>query len=164
MHSNQAKNSVLEAILAFDITYWARKGNWCMSAIIYLAGPIMSVDRAAADCWRKEAEWELNKLGYSALTPLHRVGLPAKQIVDEDIKDIRLATAVIAYMPLTIVSVGTPMEVFYAHCILGKPVLVWGHERSKTSPWIAVNSDGIFETLADLIEYIRQNPKCVGKV
>lgn len=102
----------------------------------YLAGPIRKVPLDVAIEWREKATQDLAKLGFASLSPMHRSNLMPTHIVEQDLRDIQLATAVLAYVPEDIVTLGTPMEIFYANYVLHKPVIVFGTNEDVLSPWI----------------------------
>jgi nucleoside 2-deoxyribosyltransferase len=102
---------------------------------LYLAGPING--RTDAECidWRKEAArlW-----GGPVLDPMRRdyrgkESLSVSQIVKGDLEDIRKSDAVLVMFDRP--SVGTSMEVMYAHMI-GVLVVAVDVSDKPLSPWL----------------------------
>ena len=82
----------------------------------------------------------------------HLSELEAERLVEADLEEIRSSDAVLAncWKP----SWGTPMEVFYAHRVLGLPVVVIAPDR--VSPWLKVNSRQVTGTVAEAVTYLEQ--------
>lgn len=101
--------------------------------MIYLAGPINRVTLEDAKGWREAAKVMLRKAGVTVLDPLSVEFGRGVNVVQWDMRAIRSADAVLAYVPDGIQAVGTSMEIFYA-ASLGVPVYVWG--AASPSPWV----------------------------
>lgn len=123
----------------------------------YLAGPIRKVSEEWATVWREKAIHDLAKIGFDSLSPMHRTNLSSVQIVEQDLRDIQLATAVLAYVPEDIVTIGTPMEIFYANYVLNKPVIVFGVNVETLSPWIKEHCISWNYQYEEAIDFIRKS-------
>lgn len=121
----------------------------------YLCGAINGCTDAEAKDWRQRMLAHFP----SAINPMNRdyrgqEQASYREIVDLDKLDVRHSTLVVANYVKP--SVGTSMEVFYAHT-LGKPVLLWcpaSAERSL-SPWLRYHSSAIvtrFDAVLDKVE------------
>lgn len=105
---------------------------------VYLAGPINGATDAEANDWRTEAKGLLEQAGHEWLDPMARdyrgkEDESVEDIVEGDKADIDQCEAVIAYCPKP--SVGTSMEVLYAHmnaqiCVVVVPA------GAPVSPWL----------------------------
>lgn len=108
-----------------------------MSRTIYLCGPINGRTDEDARGWRELVKDRWNG---ACLDPMRRdyrgrelePGIAA-EIVAGDIEDIQVCDAVLVFFDKP--SVGTSMEVFYAHSI-GKPVVVVDASDKPLSPWL----------------------------
>lgn len=74
-----------------------------------------------------------------------------RTLVEEDKRDIRKADAIFVNAWKT--SVGTSMEVLYAHMI-GVPVVLLN--RGNLSPWLVAHADSHPPTMADAVVALRQ--------
>jgi nucleoside 2-deoxyribosyltransferase len=123
---------------------------------VYLAGPINGCTDAECKDWRAE----LKKHFQDAIDPMKRdyrgvERMAYREIVDLDKRDIRNADVVLVNYDKP--SVGTSMEVFYAHTI-GKPVVVWcaAEAEPKLSPWLRYHSTAIVHTIIDVVAKIKE--------
>lgn len=122
---------------------------------IYLCGPING--RSDSDCrdWRNTVR---DRWDGDVLDPMRRdyrgremePGIAA-EIVAGDIEDINACDAVLVYFDKP--SVGTSMEVFYAHQI-GKPVIVIDATDKPLSPWLTHHSTAIVKHLSTALATI----------
>jgi nucleoside 2-deoxyribosyltransferase len=77
-----------------------------------------------------------------------------KEVVERDLKAIRGADGVLAFFTDKI-SVGTPMEVFYASRVLHRPVYLIIEDRSKMGhPWLVYYATAIYTTVDEFITSI----------
>jgi len=76
------------------------------------------------------------------------------EIVELDKLDVEECDVVLANCPKP--SVGTSMEVFYAHQ-LGKTVVSIVPEKEKASPWLNYHSTVLVESMADAVAFIESN-------
>lgn len=130
-----------------------------MRKTIYLAGPING--RSDDDCktWREEAKSLINAAGHKFLDPMardyrgreHEEGI-AQKIVDGDLEDIAECDALIVYFDQP--SVGTAMEVFYAHKSLGKRVIVINKSTKPLSPWMLVHCSAVVSSVFAAVELL----------
>ena len=121
---------------------------------VYLCGPING--RTDDDCtgWREYAKTHLP----DTLDPMARdyrgreleSGI-AKDIVENDKLDIQASDVLLVFYDKP--SVGTSMEVFYAHS-LGKMVLVIDKSGKPLSPWMLYHSTSVHPSLDDAIASI----------
>jgi hypothetical protein len=61
------------------------------------------------------------------------------QLVNADLLDIDSSDGLLVYYDRP--SVGSSMEVFYAHHVLKKPVVVWNNSDHVLSPWLLHHAD-----------------------
>lgn len=120
---------------------------------VYLAGPINGCTDGEAQDWRSLARALLDA---NVLDPMARDyrGREAENVADivEGDKDaIRSCRAVLAYCPRP--SVGTSMEIFYAHS-LGIPVVTVVPD-GPVSPWLQHHSRQVFRDLAAAISAVK---------
>ncbi len=80
------------------------------------------------------------------------------EIVAMDLKKIRESDGVIAFITRAdILSIGSWMEVFYCHHILGKPMyLISPLERVRTHPWAAHYSTKVFSNPYEFIKFAQE--------
>lgn len=122
---------------------------------VYLCGPING--RSDDDCktWREQvkASWPGETIDPMARDYRGRELDPgiAKEIVENDIADIRSSDALLVYCDKP--SVGTSMEVFFAKHCLRKPVIVI-HPGDNPSPWLMYHADKIVKTVEDGLKAI----------
>jgi nucleoside 2-deoxyribosyltransferase len=119
---------------------------------VYLCGPING--RSDSDCigWRQEfiAAWP-----GECVDPMRRdyrgreqaAGVAA-EIVEADLSDIDKGEAVVVYFDRP--SVGTAMEVFYAHRA-GKRVVVIDKSGEPLSPWLVYHSHAIVASVREAV-------------
>jgi len=120
--------------------------------VLYLAGPIAGRTDADYKTWRKmtASQWPGKTLDpmrrdYRSITIGAEV---AAEIVAGDLLDIRNSDALLVYFDQP--SVGTSMEVFYAHHVLRKPVFIINVSGAPLSAWLVHHSTAIFEELTDM--------------
>lgn len=119
---------------------------------IYLAGPING--RTDAECmdWRERVKLVLpDTLDPMARDYRGREAGSFREIVEGDKRDIEASDAVLVYFDGP--SVGTSMEVFYAHS-LGKPVIVANVSGSQPSPWLVYHASFVTESLDEAIAVV----------
>lgn len=116
---------------------------------VYLAGPIAGCTDAECKDWRALATEMLDgdvrdpmRRDYRAEDAL----LHARQIVEDDKRDIAESDVVLAYLPK--VSVGTSMEIIHAYAT-GKPVVTVVPPSAPMSPWVLYHSTFVVEDLSD---------------
>lgn len=122
-----------------------------MTKSIYLCGPINGRTTEDATNWRELAKshW----LG-DCIDPMRRdyrgremePGIAA-EIVAGDLVDIQEASALLVFFDKP--SVGTAMEVFYAHHVLQKPVIVVFAAQGQPSPWLVYHCYGLVSTVEE---------------
>ncbi len=77
------------------------------------------------------------------------------EIVAVDLKKIKESDGIVAYMKSY--SLGSPMEIFYCHEILGKPVyVVCVNERMRQHPWLKFCTNRIFDNARDFIKFVNE--------
>ena len=124
---------------------------------IYLCGPIMDAEAAAAKDWRTRAKERLAGR-FILLDPLRRNFRDneidsANEIVEFDLQDVREADLLLVnyYKP----SLGTAMEVFYASHDLGKFVIAFSPlSFADCSPWMVRFCTKILPDLDGALAYI----------
>lgn len=122
---------------------------------VYLAGPINGCTDSEANDWRAEAKDLLARAGHMAFDPMIRdyrgrelePGIAA-EIVEQDKNDIASCDAVLVYFERP--SVGTSMEVFFAHT-QGKFVTVVDKSNKPLSPWLTHHSHFQTKTLREAV-------------
>ena len=115
----------------------------------------MNASAVQREEWRERAADRLDELGFDAISPLGMEGWQPAAIIGTDLQAIQRATAMIAWVPPEIVSVGTAMEIWYAAKQLDKPVLVWGQRAEMANPWLLHCAYGIHLTIGETLEFIR---------
>ncbi len=130
---------------------------------IYLAGPIAGCSDAECRTWREEVA---QKWPGAVLNPLRRDyrwevangqidSVLAAMIVENDKEDIRAAHGVLVYWDRP--SVGTSMEIIYAHS-LRKPIVVImaEHHIDTCSPWIWHHASELVTTIDQGLTIMRE--------
>ena len=85
-----------------------------------------------------------------------KVTVSDAEIVAVDMKMIRETDGIVAYMKQY--SLGSPMEIFYAHEILGKPVyVICVNEGMRTHPWLSHCTNKIFASHIEFINFVKEN-------
>jgi NTP pyrophosphatase (non-canonical NTP hydrolase) len=121
---------------------------------VYLAGPMRQASEYQMTGWRAEATEFLKARGYGVKDPVARYGLDHDSIVLGDLADVRACVCVLAWMPSGgLQGIGTCMEIFYASHVLGRRVVVWGHDMAHPSPWIEHHAV-LLPSLKCAVEYI----------
>lgn len=118
---------------------------------IYLCGPINGRSDDECKTWREQVK----AIYPNCLDPMRRdyrgrelePGIAA-EIVRGDIEDINASDALLVYFDAP--SVGTSMEVFYAHQ-QGKPVIVVDKSRKPLSPWLTFHSTAVVKTIGEAL-------------
>lgn len=123
---------------------------------IYLAGPLFDCNENEKKEWRELCKKELNKK-FILLDPMRNKFKEEEithrnEIVNFDLVDIMNCDIVLANCWK--VSVGTSIEIFFAHQN-HKIVVVVGKEE-KLSPWIIYHATKILPTIEDGIKYIKE--------
>jgi nucleoside 2-deoxyribosyltransferase len=124
---------------------------------IYLCGPIQNRTDAQCVTWREtiKEHWP----GVS-LDPLRRDYRGREmenvaKLVRDDLDDIRRCDILLVYFDAP--SVGTSMEIFFAHHILRIPVVTIDvHGRGRESPWLVRHTDVLVSTLPEALEVLKQ--------
>jgi nucleoside 2-deoxyribosyltransferase len=121
----------------------------------YLAGPINGCTDNECKDWREYATKELRE---GVIDPMRndyrgrecQPGI-ASLIVENDKRDIEEAEFVLVNYDRP--SVGTSMEILYAHS-LGKPVFVVRKPGTELSPWLTYHATEIFDTFYEACNWI----------
>jgi nucleoside 2-deoxyribosyltransferase len=127
---------------------------------IYLCGPIMDSDVAAAKDWRTRAKERLAGR-FILLDPLRRNFRDkeidsANEIVEFDLQDVRDADLLLVNYCKA--SLGTAMEVFYAGHDLGKFVIAFSpFSFADCSPWMVRFCTKILPDLELALVYIERH-------
>ena len=127
---------------------------------IYLCGPIMDAQPAAAKDWRTRAKERLAGR-FILLDPLRRNFRDkeidsANEIVEFDLQDVREADLLLVNYSKA--SLGTAMEVFYASHDLGKFVIAFSPmSYADCSPWMVRFCTKILPDLEDALNYIERH-------
>lgn len=121
---------------------------------VYLCGPINGCNDQECNNWRAEVKKHFS----NTIDPMRRDyrGREAEsvnEIVELDIQDIRNSDIILANCPKP--SVGTSMEIFFAHSI-GKTVIAVVPDKSKASPWLTYHCSELHESLNDAIAATRR--------
>lgn len=125
---------------------------------LYLGGPINGCTDEEANGWRKSVVESLPE--FECLDPMRRdyrgrelePGI-ADEIVRGDMGDLEGVNVALFNCPKP--SVGTAMEIFYAHHVLGKRVYVVHPKDKAPSPWLIRFSDQIFPSVRDACEFLK---------
>lgn len=139
---------------------------------IYLAGPVAHADDHGVG-WRETVEETASSFECANPLDKYHVGLddleivhhkpPAEgevtpaQIVENDKRLIDDSDALLVGYEVT-QSIGTPMEVFYAHNT-PKPIVLWVRDDTDPetmSPWYHAHVDAIEENLTNALWQLRQ--------
>jgi nucleoside 2-deoxyribosyltransferase len=121
---------------------------------VYLAGPINGCTDDEAHGWRQSFVNSLPDLQF--LDPMvrdyrGREDESVAEIVEGDKSNIEACDVFLAYCWQ--VSWGTAMEIFYAHA-LGKRVVLVVPEDARVSPWLRYHADAIVSTFVDAAHQI----------
>jgi nucleoside 2-deoxyribosyltransferase len=124
---------------------------------VYLCGPINGCADDEATGWREQAKKYLTCETYDPMVRDYRgrelePGI-AKEIVENDKLDINECDALLVMYEKP--SVGTSMEVFYAHS-LGKLIVLVDRSGRPLSPWLLYHSAHTFPTLAEATGYLNR--------
>jgi len=119
---------------------------------VYLAGPINGCSDEGASGWRDAFMADRPHLEF--LDPMRRdyrgrEDESVNEIVEGDIADIYACDVFLANCWQ--VSWGTAMEIFFAHDI-GKKVILVIPEGTRISPWLRYHSDEIHNTLDTVLQ------------
>lgn len=121
----------------------------------YLSGPIFSVTKEEANVWRFKAKSFLAKMDIEGIIPRPFVqGECVYKLVEDDMNNIKDSSFVISHIPLNTAMAGTPMEIFYTAHVLKKPVYTF---PKNPSPWYKRWSTKSFDTLEELLEFVKEN-------
>ena len=118
-----------------------------MGKSLYLCGPMDSVSKEEQTSWRNYAKDYLIQIGISSIDPCIRphskdCSLSDKEIVQQDLLDVEKADFLLVDARHRDKSMyGTPIEVFYANHILGKPTIGWYDEEH------GYNDNSIFQNV-----------------
>lgn len=129
---------------------------------VYLAGPIHGREDCEVIEWREQATLILEKVGIEVRNPLDRDFRGREiecinEIVLLDKRDIRKSDAVLVWWDGT-ASVGTSMEVFFAHSI-DKPIVLLNYYGLPMSPWLTYHRTVEFGSVTDAREWIKRHVK-----
>ncbi|CAB4124501.1 Nucleoside 2-deoxyribosyltransferase [uncultured Caudovirales phage] len=118
---------------------------------VYLAGSINGATDAECKDWR---DWFATIWPFKTIDPLRRDYrgkelTNVSEIVHLDKLDIQNSDLVVVRYDKP--SVGTSMEVFYAHS-LGKPIILWCDEGVTLSPWMVYHITSKVHTKEDLVK------------
>lgn len=124
---------------------------------VYLCGPINGCTDDEATSWRDQAKKYLACETYDPMSRDYRgrelePGI-AKEIVENDKLDIQACDAILVMYEKP--SVGTSMEVFYAHQ-LGKLIVLVDQSGKPLSPWLIYHINKAFPTLAEATAFINR--------
>ncbi len=122
---------------------------------IYLAGPINGCTDSEANDWRSFVKNNLI-LSWDTIDPMRRDYRgkelsSANEIVVLDKLDVANCDVFFANCPKP--SVGTSMEIFYAHS-LGKIIVAVVPEGVTPSPWLIYHCTKIFTSLTEAVKWI----------
>lgn len=128
--------------------------------IIYLAGPIQHATPDQRDGWRDRIIRNHSD-DFELLDPREYVPDILEidysfdaNIIKADLALISRCNVLLAYTPFP--SVGTSMEIFYAHRFAEKMVVVWHpSEAGLVSPWITAHASVVVRNLEDAMRYIK---------
>lgn len=127
-----------------------------MTKKLYLAGPINGRSDADAKDWRALATslWRGDVFDPMVRDYRGREGEPgiAEEIVRGDLRAIAASDAMIVYFDKP--SVGTAMEVFFAHTTLQLPVAIVNVSERPLSPWLQMHARAAFTDLSAAIDYL----------
>ena len=121
--------------------------------IVYLCGPINGCTDAEANDWRRYAK---DRLDADTLDPMRRDYRGREyecvaEIVELDKRDVENSDIILVNAPRP--SVGTSMEVFYAHQ-LSKPVVSVVPRDTPISPWMRYHSTVCLHSMRDATAWI----------
>jgi hypothetical protein len=133
---------------------------------VYQAGPIAGQTDAECKDWRDKLRKEYSHI-IEFLDPMKRdfrtiygidkeersEGDHTNEIVDMDIWDINRCDIFMAYCPFP--SVGTSMEIYHAHVVAKKPVVLVIPVGVRISPWHRRFSTKIVGTIDDAVAWIK---------
>ena len=126
------------------------------SATIYLCGPIQGRTDDECVTWRKAVM--LNWPG-TCLDPLRRDYRGRElsnvdKLIRDDMDDIRRSDALLVYFDRP--SIGTSMEIFYAHRILRIPVVVIDVSGAPRSPWLVGHTSVFVDSIEAGMQVLAQ--------
>jgi len=127
-----------------------------MYASIYLCGAIQNRTDEQCVAWRETVQ---KKYRGHCSNPMRRDYRGReltnyRQLVEDDLNDIRRCDALLVYYDGP--SVGTSMEIFYAHRILRMPVIVIDVSHVNRSPWLVRHTDIFTSTIDEAIAVLEQ--------
>lgn len=120
---------------------------------VYLCGPINGCTDEECKDWREAVKAQFP----DAIDPMvrdyrGRETEAYREIVDLDKSDIQGSDALLVNYSKP--SVGTSMEVFYAHS-LRLPVIVWCPKDVSISPWLRYHSTAFVHSLEDAVQMLK---------
>jgi len=127
---------------------------------VYLAGRIDGLSKEEASDWREEAIKKLQAKGFVGVSPIsHGLDLKVKsplkrdqdrcsEIFQTDCDLVYRCDAVLAN--LSVDSIGTAQEIFYANQILNEPV--FGYNYKNDSAFMFVTVDELYNDIDEAIE------------
>jgi hypothetical protein len=124
-----------------------------MKLFVYLAGSINGAEDSECKDWR---EWFKTIWPFGIKDPLKRdyrgkESTAINEIVILDKLDIQNSDIIL--VRYTKPSVGTSMEIFYAHSI-NKPIVLWCDEGVSLSPWLLYHVTTIVYNKEDAVKFI----------
>jgi len=127
---------------------------------LYAAGKMSGLTYELMNTWRLDVEKLLGQTGYNirVVNPvsfynfeLDPTTYTDKEVMDFDLYQVRDSDLVLVNLDFPD-SLGTAVELFYAHNILRIPVVAFG--TTKNHPWIECCINKRCETLEDAVDYI----------
>ena len=127
---------------------------------IYLAGPINGCSDVECSDWRAFVTQEL--WNFTMINPMRRDYRgkelsSVNEIVVLDKLDVQNCDVFLANCPKP--SVGTSMELFYAH-LFNKIVITVVPTNETPSPWLIYHSTKIFTSLKEAVNWVDDNLGC----
>lgn len=140
---------------------------------VYLAGPIAGCDLYEANEWRAYVNGRLDQHGIRGISPLRcepligeryatgyddpRFGTP-RAIASKNFLDVQMCDMTLCYLPAELnrrrLSVGTVLELGWAHALRKPTILVSDYDFLTEHPVVQANAGWILPKLDDAIEVI----------
>ncbi len=127
----------------------------------YLAGALSGLTTEQANTWRLKASQLLYETGYPIMVvnPVNFYNFDVdpttyteREVMDFDLYQVRDSDLILVNLDFPN-SIGTAIEMFYAHDILKIPVVSFG--TMQNHPWIQCCVNKHCETLEEAVEYIQ---------
>lgn len=128
---------------------------------IYLAGALSGIKTEIANQWRLKASQLLYETGHPLMVvnpvnfynfTLEPDTYTEREVMDFDLYQVRDSDLLLVNLDFPN-SIGTAIEMFYAHDILRIPVVAFG--TMQNHPWITCCVNKQCETLEEAVEYIK---------